>query len=169
MIFFLGDAVSADEQIRIQFDIQCNLIDQDGSESFSVLIFGVPAEAQLSVGQLLPLSTDIPPGTWAVEAAAIADLQMIMPQQNSWQGLLVNLHAVAMTQDIDADTGHSDVALSESILIELDIPDHVAGDDLLSGGEGDDWLLGGAGDDQLSGDAGSDQLWGESGNDTLVL
>lgn len=65
--------VSGDEDTAIPLHINAVLSDNDGSETLTILITGVPAGATLSSG------THNPDGTWTVPASSVASLTLTPP------------------------------------------------------------------------------------------
>ena len=175
----------------IALDIASSLVDNDGSETLSITISGVPNGAILSAG------IDNGDGTWTLTAGDLESLTITPPPGSgadftltiaatstegengdaatTVQTLDVTVNAVHGTDgdDLLSDTDGDDVVYGlggdDQIwgLNGNDVLDGGAGNDTLYGGDGRDTLLGGEGADVLYGEDGNDSLFGENGNDIL--
>ena len=161
----------------VDLNLNISLADSDGSESLSIEISGVPADASLTAG------TDLGGGVWSVDQNDIDSLQLAPSATTSGT---VSLTVTATSTE--ADGGDTSV-VTHNLDVEfetLDGPifgttgaDNITGttgddvivardgDDVVSGGDGSDLIMGGDGNDTLSGDAGDDQIYGGDGNDSL--
>jgi VCBS repeat-containing protein len=153
------------------------LLDQDGSESLSVSVSGVPSGAAFSSG------TDLGGGTWSFTSAQLSGLQFLPPV--GFSGTVnLSLSATATEQSNGASaTSTQNVALVvetttssamgtqiADTLVGTTANDHIQGfgdSDVLSGGDGNDLIYGDAGTDTLNGGNGRDVLFGGVGNDSL--
>ncbi|MHA6492803.1 beta strand repeat-containing protein [Pseudomonas borbori] len=153
------------------------LQDRDGSESLSLSIAGVPADAAFTAG------TRQNDGVWTFTAAQLDGLQLLPP--SIFTGTL-NLVVTATATESNASTASSTQTIavtidkaSNTIASGTDAGDSItgtanndlihgyAGNDTLNGAAGHDILYGGAGDDTLNGGDGNDNLYGGVGADTL--
>ena len=153
------------------------LLDQDGSESLSVSVSGVPAGAAFSAG------TDLGGGAWSFAPAQLSGLQFLPPM--GFSGTVnLTLSAASTEQSNGASaTSTQNVALvietttasamgtqNADTFAGTTANDHMqgfAGNDVLSGGDGNDLIHGDAGTDTLNGGNGRDVLLGGIGNDSL--
>ena len=168
----------------VDIALTTGLNDTDGSESLSVKITGVPADAAFTAG------TKGADGSWTFTEAQLHDLQLLTAV--NYTGTL-NLNVTATATESDGSTASSTGTLAVTVatttsstasngndlLHGLNGNDDISGNgghdilyggtgnDTLSGGSGNDSLYGGAGNDNLSGDAGNDLLVGNEGNDIL--
>ena len=153
-----GATVDGDGNLVAPLDITSSLNDLDGSETLSIAITGVPADATLNHGTFDPAT-----GIWTLDEADLADLEITVPPGSEDFQLTVD----ATATDTDPDTGAIDTETT-STTITVDITGGgAAGSDTISGGQGDDTIYGGAGDDEIDGDQGADIIDGGSGADTI--
>gem|GEM_PF-712768 len=94
--------VTGDEDRAIRLDIDSGLVDSDGSESYSLLITGVPEGATLSAG------TDNGDGSWTLTEAQVSNLT-ITPPENSDADFSLKLTATST----ETATGESKSISSE--------------------------------------------------------
>ena len=153
-----GATVDGDGNLVAPLDIASSLNDLDGSETLSIAITGVPADATLNHGTF-----DTATGIWTLDEADLVDLEITVPPGSEDFQLAVD----ATATDTDPDTGAIDTETT-STTITVDITGGgAAGSDTISGGQGDDTIYGGAGDDEIDGDQGADINDGGSGADTI--
>jgi Ca2+-binding RTX toxin-like protein len=161
----------------IALPISTAMVDTDGSETLSVTISGVPADAAFNAG------TDLGGGVWTFSPGQLDGLSFL--PADAYTGT-VNL-AVTLTT---TETGNGSTAsTTQNIAVTVSETtntmtgtsggntltgtagnDHIqglAGNDTLSGGDGNDLIYGGAGTDTLNGGNGNDWLHGGAGTDTL--
>ncbi len=162
------DIVSDPNKV-IPLQIESSLIDDDGTESLSLIISGLPEGATLSAG------ADNGDGSWTLTAEDLSALTLIPPADFSGN---IELSITAKSTGIDGSTAES--SASFYVAIGIDVDDHLygdegddalfgrVGDDSLYGGAGNDHLYGGSGNDHLYGDDGDDHLYGGAGNDLLM-
>ncbi|OEJ65993.1 hypothetical protein BEN30_13450 [Magnetovibrio blakemorei] len=100
-----GEATTA-----FDLDITSNLVDQDGSETLSLLVAGVPEGATLSAG------TDNGDGTWSLTPAQLTDLQIITTGDVTAD---FDLTVTATATEPNGDTA------SVSQTVGVDVPDVV--------------------------------------------
>ncbi len=153
------------------------LVDQDGSESLSVSVSGVPAGAAFSAG------TDLGGGAWSFTPAQLSGLQFLPPVGfNGTVNLTLSATATEQSSGASASSTQSVALVIETTTasamgtqnadafagtIANDHLQGFAGNDVLSGGDGNDLLYGDAGTDTLSGGNGRDVLLGGLGDDSV--
>jgi len=141
-----GDLFAGDTQIALT--ITPDLIDQDGSESLTVTVAGLPADATLSndAGDTLPVFN----GVAVMTPAQLAGLTLTVASSDP----AFTIEVTTQSRDRDADSGVTETSGAVRRTVEID-PSSSAepGDDILEGGAGSDTIFGNAGDDQLIGDA----------------
>jgi VCBS repeat-containing protein len=153
------------------------LVDQDGSETLSISVSGVPAGAAFSAG------TDLGGGAWSFTAAQLSGLQFLPPV--GFSGTVnLTLSATATEQSngtsatstqavalvIETTTASAMGTQSADTFAGTIANDHLqgfGGNDVLSGGDGNDLIYGDAGTDTLNGGNGRDVLLGGVGNDSV--
>lgn len=112
-------------------DIDAALVDQDGSETLTVYVSGLPAGAQLNHGTVT--TTDItlddgkviPAGSWLVSAEDLDDLRIKAPQDSDGD-LSLTITAVA-TEDatgaqVAAKTAGTQTTIAVQVLSDADTP-----------------------------------------------
>ncbi|WP_339082204.1 Ig-like domain-containing protein [Pseudomonas sp. TMP9] len=158
--------------------LAAQLVDQDGSESLSLVLSGLPNGASLSAG------TNNGNGSWTLAASDLSNLHLLPPA--GYTGTLNLTLTGTATETANGSTASS--AQSFSVTVDEttntvttatagndtltgtsgnDLIRGYNGDDTLNGGAGNDLIYGGAGNDTLNGGAGNDHLYGGIGNDTL--
>ncbi|QRY81741.1 retention module-containing protein [Pseudomonas sp. PDNC002] len=150
----------------VDIALTTGLVDTDGSESLSVKISGVPADAAFTAG------TKGSDGVWTFTEAQLHDLQLLTAV--NYTGTL-NLNVTAIATESDGSTASSTgtlavtVATTTSTMVSSnnDLLHGLDGADTISGGNGHDIIYGGTGNDTLNGGNGNDSLYGGLGNDTL--
>ena len=169
-----GDIV---DTTPVDLNLNIALADSDGSESLTIEVSGVPADAALNMG------TNLGGGVWSVDANDVNDVQLVPSATTSGT---VSLTVTATSTESDGGDTNS---TSHTVDVTFDTLDTVVmgsagadtlngdasnniisgkdGADVISGGDGNDYISGGAGNDQIQGDAGDDQLFGDAGNDQL--
>jgi len=169
-----GDAFPANELVRVRMSLRPLISDNDGSETWFVTVYDVPANAYFYYGDLLPVGPNVRPGTWVVDAADLdrgnGYAWLMMPMvDNPLLGAEMTLSTSVTVVDIDPDTGISSTNTPFPTTFTTLIPDpnDFAQADTLDGGEGADSLYGGGGGDTLTGGAGADRLYGQDGDDFL--
>lgn len=162
---------SGDQGAPIALNISVVTSDNDGSETVSVTITGVPDGAILSAG------TKNGDGSWTLTRAQLTGLTV---QSASGDGTDMVLHVTATSTD-GSDTASSTVQVINVVVSDSEPAQVVAGtgsNDVLTGGTGNDTisglggadtLFGGAGNDTLNGGSGRDTLDGGAGDDVLIL
>ena len=153
----------------VALSIDAALADQDGSETLSILIDGMPGDAELTAG------TRNPDGTWSLAADELEDLFLLSPEGFAGD---ISLDVTATTTETATGLQQS---VTESLTVTVDQTDTTisgtgqadvlqgsAANDLIRGYDGDDTLNGGAGNDYLLAGAGNDTLIGGSGADVLT-
>lgn len=164
-----GDDASVVRVIPI--DITASLVDLDGSETLTVRIAGLPADAILSAGVA---SAD---GSWILSAADLTGLKL---STAATANLRLSIEATATESDGSAATTTAalDVTFAPSTGNDTlygdsgnDTISGNAGNDSIHGGDGDNLLDGGAGQDTFAHTVGggTDTVDGGDGNDTLVI
>ncbi|MEQ9489367.1 MAG: Ig-like domain-containing protein [Alphaproteobacteria bacterium] len=161
-----GDRFEGD--VEIGLDISADLIDQDGSESLSLMIAGLPASATLTnaAGDTI----DVTGGGAVLHADQLAGLTVTVPQTEADFTVMVSAQSV----DIDTEQNFSNVSGAVFQTIEVS-PASAAGfgNDTLDGGAGEDQVFGEAGDDRgvfTVGEGGEGERYdGGIGDDTLVI
>ena len=151
-------------------DIRAALADQDGSETLSIAIGGVPADATLSTG------TRNSDGSWSLTAAQLAGLSMTASTASDFT-LTVTATALEATGDVASLTSNLRVVFGDAgtsgalgiMAFGSQGPTISGANDILDGGADDDTLFGGAGDDRLIDGTGNDLAYGEDGNDLFVV
>ena len=156
---------SGDVDTVIALDVSAALTDTDGSETLSVTIDGVPADAELSAG------TDNGDGSWTLTAGELDGLT-ITPASGDADDFALTVTATSSEDGtVATSTATINVVVSEAVS-NLATPyddiltgsdgndtiDALAGNDFVYGEDGDDILDGGAGSDYLSGGEGDDEL-----------
>jgi Ca2+-binding RTX toxin-like protein len=154
------------------------LTDNDGSETLSLTVSGVPSGARLSAG------TDLGGGQWSLSPANLSGLQLL-PAPGYVGSFNLNITATAteasngstanttqsisITIDQTTNTVHQATQEGETLAggTGNDLIHGYAGNDTIDAGGGNDILHGGVGNDTLNGGAGNDILYGGAGNDTL--
>ena len=157
----------------IELDINAALTDNDGSETLSVTISGVPEGATLSAG------TDNGNGTWTLTSEQLEGLSVSVPDDYATDFQLTvtatstesaNGSTATQTATIDVDVNR-DVLTEGDDTFQMDDDSVVyagEGDDVITGTEGDDVVFGEEGDDTfIGGQGGSDAFIGGAGTDTV--
>ncbi|MBI4182758.1 MAG: hypothetical protein HY521_02025 [Proteobacteria bacterium] len=160
--------------------IRAALNDTDGSESLSVTVSGLPAQASLSAG------ANLGGGTWSLAPADLKGLKLDLP--SGWSSNLALQVAATATEQASGDT--ATVAGTINVWVASTAPgvtvfagtlgdntitgtagaddiDAKAGDDVVLAGGGDDVVYGGTGKDTIYGADGNDVVYGEGGKDTI--
>ncbi len=161
-----GDRFEGD--VEIGLDITAGLIDQDGSESLSLMIAGLPASASLSnaAGDTIVLTN----GAAVLTPEQLDGLTVTVPQTEADFEVTVSAQSV----DVDTEQNFSDVSAPVFQTIAVS-PAAAAGfgDDTLDGGAGEDQVFGEAGNDRgifTVGEGGDGERYdGGIGDDTLVI
>ncbi|MBO6948692.1 MAG: DUF4114 domain-containing protein [Rhodospirillales bacterium] len=104
------------EDLEIPLNIDASLVDQDGSETLSVTISGVPNGALLSAG------TMVSEGVWEVDPADLGDLK-ITPPLNSNEDF--NLTVTATATESNGEFAETSVQIPVSVLGVADAPELV--------------------------------------------
>ncbi|WP_417515823.1 Ig-like domain-containing protein [Marinobacter sp.] len=153
----------------VPLDIEAALADQDGSESLSILIGGLPTGAALTAG------TQNADGTWSLSVDELDSLQLLT--ETGFSGdISLSITASATetaTGDQQSVTESMTVTVTQTSTTisgteQADDLQGSAANELIRGYDGDDVLDGGAGNDYLLGGAGNDILIGGSGDDVLT-
>ena len=170
-----GDNTNYGDMVKLP--ISARLADNDGSESMTLLIFGIPGGATLSAG------SNNGDGSWTLSGADLNNLYLFTP--SGFSGTL-NLTVTATS----SETNGSSASVSDTFSVTIaattntfttatkagetingttanDLIRGYAGNDTINGGDGHDLIYGGADGDTLNGGAGNDKLFGGVGNDTL--
>ncbi len=128
-----------EEDTPAELGISAALVDQDGSESLSILIEGLPVGAGLSAG------TDNGDGSWSLSAGQLVGLTLDPPE--GFVGAIDLTVSATTTEVSNGDTA----SVTETLTLIYDAVDDVltaaAGGGTLTGGGGNDVLIGGAGSD----------------------
>ncbi|MGE3919056.1 MAG: Ig-like domain-containing protein, partial [Hyphomicrobiaceae bacterium] len=171
-------------KVTVPIDIQSLLADQDGSETLTVTIKGIPAGGHLSAG------TDNGDGSWTLGAGDLAGLTLAASVAHGFK-LTVTATSTEAGGASASATAEIDVAVAES---SSEIVGG-SGNDQIVGGNGSDVIYGGGkstaptsgvalkahvasaadddvvhagdGNDKVFGNSGNDELHGEGGNDIL--
>jgi len=152
------------EWVTFAVEIDASLSDVDGSETLSITLDGVPAEATLSAG----VRQD--DGTWLLSARDLPGLTMTAPTAAGDFAIKVGVTATEVTGETASNAAALAVSFDRTGL-ENDVIDGSHGNDIIDGGTGDDRLSGGSGDDvfiQRAGD-GTDTISGGEGVDIVEL
>jgi len=159
----------------IALDVTSALTDKDGSETLSIDISGVPADATFSTG------TDNGDGSWTFTKAQLTGLEFNAPSGGEEHILTVT---ATSTESGSGDTANTATNFSvvafdvqqgtkiDNTLTGTAAPDQIFGafgDDTISGLGGRDELHGDGGDDRITGGGGDDVLFGGTGNDTFFF
>ncbi len=108
-------SVETDAEVRVPLSLTAAVTDTDGSESISqILLEGIPAELTLSAG------TRLPDGSWQVQAADLANLELIAPPD--WSGdFEVQVTATATESPTDAEltTDNNQATASTSFNVSI--------------------------------------------------
>ncbi|WP_188390231.1 cadherin-like domain-containing protein, partial [Pseudomonas fluvialis] len=170
-----GDSTSYGAMVKLP--ISARLADNDGSESMTLRLSGIPSGATLSAG------SNNGDGSWTLSSADLNNLYLFTP--SGFTGTL-NLTITATSSEANgssasvADTFSVTIAATTNTVTKAsaatetlsgttgnDLIRGYAGNDTINGGDGHDLIYGGADDDTLNGGAGNDQLFGGVGADTL--
>ena len=170
-----GDSTSYGAMVKLP--ISARLADNDGSESMTLRLSGIPAGATLSAG------SNNGDGSWTLSGADLNNLYLFTP--SGFSGTL-NLTVTATSSEANGSSASVSDTFSVSIAATTntfttataagetingttanDLIRGYTGNDTINGGDGHDLIYGGAGNDTLNGGAGNDQLFGGVGNDTL--
>ncbi len=154
-----NDALYGDGSGRIggALNIAAALVDLDGSETLSVLIAGVPADATLSAG------TKNVDGTWSLTEA---DLSGLTIEASDSAGFTLTVTATATEAAGGSAATMQTMTVSIGSGPALDMLDGGAGNDTLRGGSDDNILIGGDGNDVVRGQGGDDWVIAGAGNDS---
>jgi Ca2+-binding RTX toxin-like protein len=164
--------------VPIEFPINAGLADTDGSESLSVTVSGVPANAAFSAG------TNLGGGSWGFTTAQMVGLTLL-PAHGYTGTLDLTVNATATEASngstatssqiihvtVDHTTSNLIGAQGNDALTGTAGNDHMqglVGADTLNGGTGNDLIYGGAGNDTINGGDGSNMLYGGAGNDIIT-
>ncbi|MDX1539616.1 type I secretion C-terminal target domain-containing protein, partial [Arsukibacterium sp.] len=149
----------------------------DASESLSIIITGVPADALLTAG------TKNADGSWTLTQTELEGLSILTPVGYNGQ---LNLTVTATTTDGASSTSVSDIITidlsntTNTVLSGNDSPQTITGtdagdlimayggNDIINSGAGSDVIYGGIGNDTINAGTGNDVLIGGKGNDTLT-
>ena len=102
------------EDLEIPLNIDASLVDQDGSETLSITISGVPNGALLSAG------TQVSEGVWEVDPADLANLK-ITPPANSNEDFELTVTATAT--ESNGEFAETSVQVPVTVLGVADAPD----------------------------------------------
>ena len=170
-----GDNTSYGAMVKLP--VTAMLADNDGSESMTLLLSGIPVGVMLSAG------SNNGDGSWTLSSAELNNLYLFTP--SGFSGTL-NLTVTAISSELNDSSASVSDTFSVSIAATTitvtsateagqiingttanDLIRGYAGNDTITGGAGHDLIYGGAGDDTLNGGSGNDQLFGGVGVDTL--
>jgi|GEM_PF-6753274 len=144
----VGDGGSA--KMDVPLDISAALTDLDGSETLSILIEGLPAQATLSAGVV---NND---GSVTLTSAQLEGLYV-----TTTGGMDFDLNVTAIASDGGVSTAVSTSTLHVSVDVgnaNNDIIDGLGGNDQIDGGVGDDLIIAGNGNDSYFGGDGFDTI-----------
>ncbi len=102
------------EDLEIPLNIDASLVDQDGSETLSITISGMPNGALLSAG------TQVSEGVWEVDPADLANLK-ITPPLNSNEDF--NLTVTATATESNGEFAETSVQVPVTVLGVADAPE----------------------------------------------
>jgi hypothetical protein len=163
----------------VSFPIMTKLVDNDGSETLSIKVSGVPTGASFNAG------TNLGGGVWSFVESDLANLKLNVPGSyaSSIAGDTLTV-AVTTTELNGGDTQtttttlrlHADYTTTSTITTDggnhtgNSADNYIQGgadSNTISGGSGNDLIYGRAGNDTLNGDAGHDVIYGEAGDDNI--
>lgn len=108
-------STETDSEVRVTLSLSAAVTDTDGSETISqILLEGIPAELSLSAGNRLP------DGSWQVQAADLAALELVAPPD--WSGAFeVQVTATASESPTDAEltTDNNQASASTSFQVAI--------------------------------------------------
>lgn len=136
---------------QIALDITALTDDHDGSESLTIRILGLPADAYLSNGVL---NED---GSWSLALSELAGLALLTART---QDFSILVEATATELELEGGTS------TASITIPITFSQG-NGNDSVDGGDGEDTIWGGHGSDTIDGGQGADWIDGGEGGDTI--
>ncbi|WP_374287453.1 Ig-like domain-containing protein, partial [Pseudomonas fluvialis] len=170
-----GDSTSYGAMVKLP--ISARLADNDGSESMTLQLSGIPSGATLSAG------SNNGDGSWTLSSADLNNLYLFTPsgftgtlnltitatssEANGSSASVADTFSVTIAATTNTVTTASAAAETLSGTTGNDLIRGYAGNDTINGGDGHDLIYGGAGDDTLNGGTGNDQLFGGVGADTL--
>jgi Ca2+-binding RTX toxin-like protein len=159
---------SGAEDTAIGLDFSADLTDNDGSETLSITVSGVPSGANLSAG------SDNGDGSWTLSRDDLDGLRITPPTDYFGN---FTLSVTATSQD-GSDTSTISGTATVNVTDVIDITrtgtsnaDRMYGGDegeSFDGGAGNDRLYTGGGNDHADGGAGRDDIRGGDGEDTLL-
>ncbi len=162
----------------VPLSIGAQLGDQDGSETLTINVSGVPALAAFSAG------TNLGGGNWSFTPAQLSGLSFLPAA-----GFVGTVNLSVSATSTESGTGATATTPAQTIALTVeftstsvmgtqasetvtgsagnDSAQGFAGNDVINGNDGSDILYGDAGNDQLSGGNGQDSLYGGVGTDVL--
>ncbi|WP_115935454.1 VCBS domain-containing protein [Aestuariispira insulae] len=160
-VVYGDDAVATGGPVSAALNIQAALGDQDGSESATIVISGLPEGASLNAGE------DLGNGSWSLTSGDLDGLTVTAPEGTESFELTVSASSTDTLGNLSDTSAESEATITVNIDASDSGENDGDGDDWIRMNSGDDIAYGGGGDDYLRGDSGSDTLFGGSGDDNL--
>ena len=155
-----GDSISTAFGSNVYaLDIAAAVTDTDGSEIAKVLVTGLPAGTQLSVGKY-----DSSTNTWTLSTSQLSGLTFTVPTTVTTN---FSFTVTAVSQETNDTTQTAQTSINMTVLVSASTVNGSSNTDYIFGSDGNDSITGGLGNDLLTGGAGADTLIGDSGDDSL--